>query len=425
MRVIAVQAETSLAAALNMMDGWEVVFAHDPSQVAQIAKGAAVLLAGGGTAEGLELIASLRREGLDLPAIVLGDGPPPEGADSTVLTPPFTLDELRSAVEGAIRTAAVSHAVAAETVRSGPASVGNGGSGGPAAQLQRVDPEEPPADHVGRNGSLPDREDAPGQADQPTEEFSSVSDAVEASGEDTQSAALEHSVAEEALPPVAVDAPTPSLPVEPVPVPAALPAPAPEQSVERGWRRRKRRDREEVRVTADTGAPIASRLRAAEDAARAIEAVLTDLPFLADVEMLANGLIGEVVETFSPEVAVLYLPGLDGFWVAGGHQITNAERRLKVKADHPLFRELFSAGEPMLIAPLDLARALVSGVAGARTEALIAGPVYSGSHCVGVIVVGRDDFQDKDLDRLADIATEAAPGLGVAEALDRLRTFRA
>jgi len=410
MRVIAVSAETSLAAALNMMDGWEVVFAHDPEQIPTIAEGAAVLLAGGGTEEGLGLVAALRRVGVNVPAIVLGDRPPPEDASSIVLTPPFTLDELRSAVEHAIRVAPPPAPVApvvpdersmgaleAEAMENGSASV-------PMKDLREFSSAPPvPAPIANSRPARPADPPTPAAAE-PLAEASASSDG-DHEEQRTWEAPLEAAAA----------------PIASAPMPARV------EPQERGRRRRKKGREDDPTASAQgTAQPIAARLRAAEEAAHAVESVLADMPFLADVEMLSGALIGEVVEAFKPEVAVLYLPGAGGsFWVAGGHELTNAERRLKVKADHPLFRELFAAREPVLIAPLDLARALVAGVAGARTEALIASPCYSGSTVVGVIVVGRQDFSDGDLDTLARICTEAAPGLGVAEAIDRLRTFRA
>jgi len=407
MRVVAVSAESSLAAALNMMDGWEVVFAREGDDIFGVVAGAAVVLAGGGTQHGLEFVSNLRARGVDTPAVVLGDSPPPDDAESTVLSPPFTLDELRVAVEGAVRTGRVAKTqtpppaiepqqpVAAWEPDAEPASVEDARTPALPAEIEVPVAPAPPA-RVGGNGSL-------GHAPDVREVPPSTVAAVEAGPLPT---------AQEFPPPVAAVSP-----------PSAPPA-------ERSSRRKRRRDREEAaqgfspaRASESTGS-VDARLRLAEQAVAAIEDAIREMPFLADLEALSEAIVGEVVEAFSPEIVALYLLAGDGFWVGGGHKLTPAERRLNVKPEHPLFRELLANREPILIAPLDLARAMVSGIAGARTEAMIAGPIQSADGCVGVIIVGRDDFADKDLDTLAHLAEEAASGLAVGLGVDRLRSRR-
>jgi len=75
-----------------------------------------------------------------------------------------------------------------------------------------------------------------------------------------------------------------------------------------------------------------------------------------------------------------------------------------------------------LLEPLDMAQQLADGVGGARTKAFLATPIEVNQKCVGVIVAGREHFENEELDRLAALANEAALGLGVALGLDRLRS---
>src|SRR5207253_10471239 len=116
MRVVALRAEPSLAAALNMTTDWEVVYADDPEQAAQVIAGANVVLIGGGTEEGLRLAESVRTLGITIPAVVVGDTPVSGTERYPVLTPPFTLDELLAVVVRAVAGSAQSITAAAAPV---------------------------------------------------------------------------------------------------------------------------------------------------------------------------------------------------------------------------------------------------------------------------------------------------------------------
>jgi hypothetical protein len=86
-----------------------------------------------------------------------------------------------------------------------------------------------------------------------------------------------------------------------------------------------------------------------------------------------------------------------------------------------LFLQLSTGLEAVLIAPVDLAQGLVAGIGGARTEALMAAPLEVDGACQAIVIVGRQEFTEFDLDLLAEQAEEAAPGLAVAHMLERLR----
>jgi hypothetical protein len=92
-----------------------------------------------------------------------------------------------------------------------------------------------------------------------------------------------------------------------------------------------------------------------------------------------------------------------------------------VSETHPLLGEIVGTLQAMLVAPVSRAREKVAGLAGARAEAFVAAPVAVNGRCVAIITAGRKHFSNDDLLRLEDLAREAAPGLAVAAALERLR----
>jgi hypothetical protein len=168
--------------------------------------------------------------------------------------------------------------------------------------------------------------------------------------------------------------------------------------------------------------PMLARLRHAISSARELEALVHELPVLAQPRAMAHAFLGEVVEMFSPQVAAVFAPSFDGsFGVIAGHGLSAVEAGMKVPPEQPLFLEITQTLEAVLVAPVDLAQGLVAGIGGARTEALIAAPLAVGGVCHAIVVVGRQDFSEFELELLAEQAEEAAPGLAVAQMIDRLR----
>jgi GAF domain-containing protein len=165
-----------------------------------------------------------------------------------------------------------------------------------------------------------------------------------------------------------------------------------------------------------------ARLKNAIASARELEALVHELPVLAQPRAMGHAFLGEVVEMFGPQVAAVFAPSVDGaFGVIAAHGLSSVEVGLKVPPDQPLFLEIAQTLEAVLISPVDLAQGLVAGIGGARTEALMAAPLAVGGTCHAIVVVGRHDFTEFDLELLAEQAEEAAPGLAVAQMIDRLR----
>ena len=399
MRVVALSAEPSLAAALNMSSDWEVVYATEPEQAVQVIAGANVVLIGGGTEEGLRLAESLRTLGVTIPAVIVGDTPTPDGARYPVLTRPFTLDELHTAIERAVAGSRQS------APPPGPVSV----EALPVQQfppaVEKTPPRAPNPERPGRRGHL---EVAREPSESPAASVAPVAPAAPAAAVQGPPAST----------PVAAPAPgATKVPAVTHHVPDTTPSPTAKPDVVpgRGLLRRKPKYAEPVENA------VSDLLRAAFDSLNAVEAAIDELPVLTDLRALTQALMGEVVDLLTPETAAIYLPAPDGFRVWASHGFSNVEKTMAVQSHQPLFADMLVRHEAVLIEPLDLAQQLATGVGGARTNAFIASPIEVNRKCVGVIVAGRDHFENEDLDRLEALAEEAAMGLGVALGLDRVR----
>ena len=384
MRVIALRADPSMAAALNMTTDWEVAYATDPEEVPEILGDSRVVLIGGGTEEGLRLAESIRSLGVTIPAVVVGDSPAPQTARHPVLTPPFTLDELHRVVEQAT-----------------------------SAAMQSVPPSAPKFEPV---WSTEDVTVAPTE-EQPAPRHLEVVPPAPPQRAEPIAAPVATSAAPQIKPPLAE---------QPEPIPEEPHKAARQAHIERQERAHsvarnllRRRAKAAPQESEEDG--VSEKLRAAVVGVAGIEKALAEVPVLTDLEGLTQALIGEVVDLLTPETAGLYLPGPDGFQVWASHNFSNVERSMVVQTHQPLFADLLVRHEALLIEPLDLAHGLANGVGGARTNAFLASPIEVDGTCIGVIVAGRGHFENEDLDRLEALAEEAALGLAVALGLDRLR----
>jgi hypothetical protein len=76
----------------------------------------------------------------------------------------------------------------------------------------------------------------------------------------------------------------------------------------------------------------------------------------------------------------------------------------------------------LLVDPVEPVQAAVAGIGGAHTESFMATSIAVGPGRYGILAVGRDEpLTADDLDTLAEVALEMAPGLAVAEQIERLR----
>lgn len=403
MRVVAVTADPSLSVALQMMGDLEVVAASDVDEAVSLASNAGVVVVGLGTTdEGLALVESIFSQGITLPFVVVGDEGAPPGARAPVVERPFSLEDLQYAIDTAMR---------------------NGGTSAPTYEPE-APAEDPDAFHVPE----PAVEGAPVEAAwQPAEP------PVEAAWQPAEPAVeVPADLGAPVLEPAPVLGPEVEAPPEPPhrdPVMPAVssPAPAPQRAAPPPQQRQstrapqRRKFGRKAQAPSDADSPIVRKLLAAARASNQLEEVLAELPMLTDVGSMTRALLNEILAMFSPDTAAVYLRGPSGFVVAAGHGLSKVETNLVVPETNPLFSELMRTPEAVLIAPVDLARGLVTGIGGTSTEALLAAPVSVDGRCVAVLIAGRHDFSDADLERIDDLAREAAPGLAVARLIDRLR----
>ncbi|HLW18163.1 MAG TPA: GAF domain-containing protein [Actinomycetota bacterium] len=394
------------------MTDWEVAYATEPEQAAQVVAGANLVLIGGGTEEGLRLAEDVRELGITIAMLIVGDVPSPDGARHPVLVRPFTLDELHIAVERAVSSSQQSAPPIPVAVPSPPPE----DKPLPVAPT-KVEPKPPSGIPTGRRPHLE-------VAREPLQ--APAASAATAAATAARVAPVEAPKPARAPEPVA-PAPSPPAQEQPVwrekPVPPTVPAgvPRPPSAKRASERKLLRRGARDVPAEA-TENPVSAGLRAAYESMRSVEKAIDDLPVLTDLRDLTQALLGEVVDLLTPETAGIYLPGPDGFRVWASHNFSNVEKTMAVQTHQPLFADLLVRHESVLIEPLDMAQQLAAGVGGARTNAFLATPIEVNKKCVGVIVAGRGHFENEDLDRLAALADEASLGLGVALGLDRLRT---
>jgi GAF domain-containing protein len=166
---------------------------------------------------------------------------------------------------------------------------------------------------------------------------------------------------------------------------------------------------------------LVRRLHGAVTSIRELEDLLQELPMLEDLWAMADALAGELETVFEATIATVFVRADDGFHAVAHRGLSRVEAGMIVPETQPLFSDVLRTGEGILIQPVDLAQGLVAGIGGARTEAIMAAPAILEGERVAIIVVGRDGFNEADLDTLSDLATEAAPGIAVAHLLHRLR----
>jgi transcriptional regulator with GAF, ATPase, and Fis domain len=144
------------------------------------------------------------------------------------------------------------------------------------------------------------------------------------------------------------------------------------------------------------------------------------MPFLAKLGLMADGLAADLQTQFSAEIASVYLQRDNGFQVVAHRGLSQAEAGIVVAETQPIFSDVMMNGEGILVQPVKLAAPLVAGIGGARTEALMVVPAAVENQLIAMLVVGGFRFDENDLNRLGDLATEAAPGIAVARLLERL-----
>jgi hypothetical protein len=461
-RVLAVSGDANLITALtSMMRDWEMEHVRDAKDAAAAAGDATIaLIATGSTEKGLEDAQTLWRSGVTLPCLVIGDVAPPASARVRVLVRPFTLQDLGAAVAeveqgGAFAPYDEAAATVEEIVPEAPAEASVEAEPAPAeaAATPEAEPATPEAEPAAPEPAAaapesivepaepePERPAAksepeprrvlvghdpgePAAASTPSRDVPAAVEAPAAAVEAPAPAQPAHAAPAQPAP-VAKPAPAPAARAQTPPAAPPAPAPVPEAAPKerRRFLRRGVQEQQKAKEVVEED-PTITRLKQAIASARDLERLLAELPVLGQPRAMAHAFLGEVVEMFAPQVAAVYAPGADGnYGVIAAHGLSSVEAGMKVQPSQPLFMEIMTGCEAVLIAPVDLAQGLVAGIGGARTEALLACPLEVSGICHAIVIVGRQDFSEFDLDLLSELAEEAAPGLAVAQLLERLRS---
>lgn len=450
MQVLAITGNASLVVALgSMMRDWEVVTVRTADEaVEQGSPSMVALIDMGETNNGIKIADELYRRGLGIPGVVIGD----VGADHpriAVLVRPFSLEDLSLAVRQASERPPASTpaqvAVEAPAPAAGelpvprkaevqPAAASATQTAAATAPAKRPDPV--PASRTPEAEAAPVRtlsvvrppiEEAveklsPSPPPQPVEE-------PPAAAEESPPVVVEEPpapvfVEEPSAPEPAYEEPVP-LPQTPVAAPVTIPAarePESQEERRRGFRRKPARPmRPAATVAGPDEPPLVKNLRVAARNLKDLESLLEELPFLEDLRSMAAALVSEVEALFEPQTVAVFTPAEDGYQPIAYSGLSRVEAGMVVPPTQPLFSDVISTKDGILIQPVDLAQGLVAGIGGARTEAMMASPAVLDDEVVAVIVVGSEHFEETDLDRLSEMAAEAAPGLAVALRLNELR----
>ncbi|MFN2641159.1 MAG: hypothetical protein ABR548_04585 [Actinomycetota bacterium] len=428
MRILAVTGDANLLTAItSMMLDWEIESIVSADEVTtESSESDVVLVDTGTTKKGLATAVAVWNRGVKAPCLVIGDVQAPDEAHVRVIVRPFGLRDLAQAVQ--------------ETAESdlGEPEMPKGWTpvGAKHEDVMDVPGGEPVPEEMEPPEASVEEADEPATqapvspepappAREPEVAAPTVTyDAVQAALAPQGAAVIAASTEEPQMPPAAAEeAPAASWAVEPAATETARPPGDRTQTRPDGLRRFLRRKPERQAPSNEAPAdPMMARLRDALTAGRDLEKLLADLPVLAKPRVMAHAFLAEVVEMFGPQVAAVFAPGLDGsFSVIAAHGLSSVEAGMRVPASQPLFMQLATGLEAVLIAPVDLAQGLVAGIGGARTEALMAAPLEVDGSCQAIIIVGRQELSEFDLDLLAEQAEEAAPGLAVAHMFERLR----
>lgn len=152
-----------------------------------------------------------------------------------------------------------------------------------------------------------------------------------------------------------------------------------------------------------------------------LETLLADMPILRSVRTLGAAIVEEVHTELEADTTAYWQRFDDGFRVLASQGLTKVEQHLVVALVQPMLGEIHTTGGGLLIDPVDAVQAAVAGIGGARTESFMAAAIAIGEGRYGILAVGRNrPLVPDDLDRLIAVATEAAPGIALAQLLRRV-----
>jgi hypothetical protein len=403
-RVAAVTDSTALVIGLTCLPtGWDVdCQATDGVRRADLASADVVVLDLGSVEAGFDLIPVG-----DARTVLIGDHVPngvlPEG--TVVLLRPYTLPQLQELIERLLNPAPVTEQDA-----------------GPTAELSAPLPAVGPAVADSTSGSPNDDPSAPLVARLFSRIAGEAQDALPSAnrpaGSDEQCVEGPAVVAPPEVPSEAGAEPNDSIgpAVERVIDLTKLPEAA--SSTGRPTRRFARHSRR----SGPTETQLRQRLAAALAAISELERLVEQVPMLNSLDDLADAIVVDLAAQLGADTVGLWRLGTEGWELLAHRGLTPHESRLRVPVDQPLFAEVDHTGGAMLIEPVEAVQAAVAGIGGAHTDSFMAASIAAGTARLGILAVGRNrPLTEPDLDLLVDVASEAAPGIAVAEQLVRLR----
>ena len=156
-----------------------------------------------------------------------------------------------------------------------------------------------------------------------------------------------------------------------------------------------------------------------------IESIAAELPIVTDRGALYQAIVMAVADEFTADSVALWRAEQDEGWFAAAHLgLTEREATLPVEFEQPVLNDVDARAGAVLLDPTASFQGLIRGIGGAHTESFMAAAVAIGSHRLGILAVGRDEpLVEADLDRLVEMAAEAAVGIGVAEHIERMSTL--
>lgn len=451
MRILAFTTDASLEVALASLDErFEIVAARDPEgALAEACRSDLALIALGSTERGASAVAALHRLRVGIPCLIVGDEMPGNDVGAPVLVRPFALSDLTEAMVGALQRPPILDEPALPDPEPVAAEPEPELTPEPFAPPTLQTPAPDPALLDELDAIAPEAAVAPEPAAEPA--------AVEQPA--TAAAFPDHETVEDLLRQLeAAAAAVPAAPVHPPADPVAwalaalheigdeprkaapqLPADSPMSQIirqvaapvsggewlaDRGSGRglhRLRRRRRAIPLAGSARASIMRRVRSALEGARELESLLDEIPALCEPGSMARALVRETVELLGCETAALYAADADAYRVVAAHGLSPVEQSIVVPRDQALLCDIANRLEAVLVAPVDLVRGLVAGIAGSTTEALMLAPLEVDGRCAGILLAGRSRFGDEDLERLWHLAEEAAPGFAASRLIERIR----
>ena len=156
-------------------------------------------------------------------------------------------------------------------------------------------------------------------------------------------------------------------------------------------------------------------------AASQLEVIAEEMPVVTDRAALCRAIVEAVADEFEADTVGLWQRDPGGWVVDACYGFTHREALVPAERDQPILQEIDGNGGAILLEPVARFQPLVRGIGGAHTESFMAAAVAVGDRHFGVLALGRDrSLMESDLDRLIEMASEAAVGIGVAEHLERM-----